>query len=1102
MKTKPWHQVVQLRDDLKTGELSMSMFAADLYEVVMKRGTQPIYEDPKSFFSLTYPTHNLRKLVGDVIRRLAGKSDKVIRQLELTYGGGKTHTLITLFHLAHQPDKLPELPAIDEFRKDIGLEDLPSARIAALPFDKLDVEKGMEVRSHEGKTRWLRHPWSVLAWQLAGSEGIKLLHADGEDEERESAPAENLLLDLLRIPGKKKLGTLILIDEVLMYAREKVGLDREWLGRLENFFQYLTQAATKVDTCAIVASLLASKVDKMDELGLRIQNRLGDILGRQREAPIEPVEKDDVAEVLRRRFFKPDSIKDRNTLKPHALAAFKGIQAHDEVTAKGGAAAEKRFTDSFPFHPDLTEVFYTKWVNLDLFQRTRGVLRTFAMALRDAAGWDECPLITTSVFLNPKGKAGLCEATRELVAIADAQSTEGRRQAWTGILSGELERAQEIQNDAVGLKHREIEQAVLATFLHSQPTGREAKLRDLILLLACTNPDRIELHKGLMQWASTSHWLDDKHLGEDGQLPKTWRLGNKPNLNQMHSEARTEVLNSPGMVEKRLVDAISSLGKLTDSANAFGVRVHKLPDRPADIEDDGLFHYAVLGLDSASDSGKPSAVARKFLDETTSEDKPRVYRNAVVLLAPSRDGLEQARIRAADVLAWERVYAELHQQQKDGGVDPARMTKLSSELDTAKKRLPEAVRAAWCMVVTVSEKDDIHAWKLSVTDEPTFVTIKNDPRSRIQDSAVSADAMMPGGPYDLWHEGDTARRVKDLAGSFAQLPHLPKMLNTRAIVETLIEGCVKGNFVLRLVRPDKSVRTWWRVRPDEEAQKDSSLEVVLPEAAEISDLDASLLASGILPDLWPNSGRLKVSDILHYFDGSKVVQVNRGSFDEPVAVPKLSEAALRLSIERAVLDGVVWLLSGPASLFRECVPSGVLNPASELLPPPEPISPADLLDANLPDAWNKKETNGLALLTSLSAKKGLNLPWKHVEAAINSALNARFIEGDSRTVWPTDLSGAAKAFFRIASASNSLNEPSPKPAKTNGFLRRTKLDDSALQDFVDDVLPAVMKLKAKAGLPVEFELVVRIGNESNAPDADALQELESILSGTGQSFAE
>src|SRR4051794_25341855 len=103
---KPWHEVVRLRHDLRSGELALHMFAADLYEVMMQNGKRPIYEKFDDFFALTYPTHNLRSLVREVVLRLDGRNDKAVRQLELTYGGGKTHTLITMRHLVHDPVRL------------------------------------------------------------------------------------------------------------------------------------------------------------------------------------------------------------------------------------------------------------------------------------------------------------------------------------------------------------------------------------------------------------------------------------------------------------------------------------------------------------------------------------------------------------------------------------------------------------------------------------------------------------------------------------------------------------------------------------------------------------------------------------------------------------------------------------------------------------------------------------------------------------------------------------------------------------------------------------------------------------------------------------
>ena len=136
---KPWHEVVKLRDDVRTGELSLATFAADLHQVVMGEA-KPVYQDPKEFFALTYPTYNLRELSKEVVLRLAGKNEKAVRQLALPYGGGKTHTLITLYHLVNDPKKLPDLPAVREFKEAIGVA-LPQARAAALPVGKLHFPK-------------------------------------------------------------------------------------------------------------------------------------------------------------------------------------------------------------------------------------------------------------------------------------------------------------------------------------------------------------------------------------------------------------------------------------------------------------------------------------------------------------------------------------------------------------------------------------------------------------------------------------------------------------------------------------------------------------------------------------------------------------------------------------------------------------------------------------------------------------------------------------------------------------------------------------------------------------------------------------------------
>ncbi|MBI5116394.1 DUF499 domain-containing protein [Candidatus Poribacteria bacterium] len=1032
-----------------------------------------------------------------------------MRQLELTYGGGKTHTLIALRHLVHEPASLPDLPAVAEFIQEIGpacvagatgRQQPPKCRVAGLCFDKLDVEKGMDVSSPARETRTLKQPWSVLAYQIAGDEGLKLLHAEGKAEERETAPAENLLTELLELPGKKGLGTLILIDEVLMYAREKVGQDREWRSRLVNFFQYLTQAATKVDRCCVVASLLATDPSKSDTLGRQLQAELYDIFQRQREEAVEPVVKEDVAEVLRRRFFTPKSLKDSGVFRQHVVAALKGIQAVDEQTAKQGAEAEERFLRSYPFHPELTEVLYGKWTTLDRFQRTRGVLRTFALALREAVNWDTSPLIGPAVFLTAPGREGLSEATRELVTVADTEDCEGKQQRWTGILDGEFSRARHIQEESVGLKHREIEQAVIATFLHSQPIGQSAQTKDLMLLLGSNRPDKIELEKGLSRWAQTSYWLDDIHSAVlETQLPANWRLGNRPNLTQMHAVAAKNT--SDDLVRARLLDEISKVKTLSAGASAGGVRVHTLPGRPRDIEDDGAFHYAILGPSAASESGKPSSEATRFLDETTGTDRPRVYRNSVLLLTPSRDGLEIALARVRDYLAWEQVKEEVKKQQKDGNVDAARMLTLQINIDKAKGKMPEAIRQAYCIVVTVSEKNDVQAFKIVVTDELHFNIVKHDKRSRVQDTAVTAEALLPDGPYNLWRPGETSRRVKDLAGAFAQLPHLPKMLKASAILDTLVSGCEQGTFVLRLTRPDGSFRTWWMSRPDEAALNDPALELVLPEGAELSDISSELLAPDRLPGLWQGE-ETTVKTLFKYFAGSNAVQVNRGQYQEPLFIPKADKKTVETAINSAVENDIIWLLSGPASILGETIQPGILSANSTFRKPPAAILAGEILPQNLPDAWKDDIATGLSIATSLSMKQGKTLPWKTVRDVISAALQGRFLILEETSVkWPCDFPSAQLAKFKaVSGVSETETSGGYRTGAGAGVLvADAELEPAQIQDL-GDIVPKLLDIKAKTNVPIKFSVRIEMGDGKELPPQDATKEINKLLKEIKEDF--
>jgi hypothetical protein len=724
------------------------------------------------------------------------------------------------------------------------------------------------------------------------------------------------------------------------------------------------------------------------------------------------------------------------------------------------------------------------------------------MALRDSAGIDPCPLIGANVFLKKLGEDGLSDSMRDLVEIADAQSATGQKVAWSGILNRELTFARDIQRDFPGLTSREAEQAVLTTFFHSQPVGQKAHLRELKLAVAPTNPDRIELEKALLRWAQESYWLDDKFTAtEDSTIPEDWRLGNKPNLTQIHREKKARIESDKGLIAVRLDRAIRDVKKLTEGASGLGVRVHQLPEKPADVEDDGKFHFALLGTDAASESGKPAAVAKRFIDETTSAAKPRVYRNALILAVPSKDGVEMVRSRIADLLAWEQVELELKDEAKKGSLDAQRMQRLTVEMEKAKKLVPDAIRQAWCMMVTVSEANDIQAFKLGITDDSLFTTLKNDSRSRLQETKITAESLLPGGPYDLWKEGESVRRVKDLANAFAQHPHLPKMLNASAIAETLVDGCMAGDFVLRLKRPDQTVRTWWRSRPDEDTLKDTDLEVVLSTSAELAAIPGSLLRKGVLPGLWETKTELPFSEFKAYFAGGKVVQVDRGGYNEAQQVPKATVEVVSVAVEKAVADGDLWLVSGPTSLFKESVPAGVLTDTSLLLPPPEPIVAAAILEGNIPAAWKDKKASVSGMLSQLSSQRGRPVPWYLLQQAVAGALRARLVELDANSAsWPCDPSAASKILLKAVAGA----APGPgggvtgDASNSNAIAFRAYLQPNELQDLTDG-LSSIMGLQAKHGIKIRFNLAVEITTDGSLkPEATA--ELRKALDDISDAF--
>ena len=953
MDNNAWHAHCILRDDVRQGTLELTEFAADLY-AVRTEDAPNVYRIPDLFFDRTYATDNLKKLVRDVLQRLSGRGGTPVINVQVAYGGGKTHALIALLHLVEHGTELQTHPTVQEFMGFSGLNALPQARVAILPFDKFDVKNGLSVISPNGSQRQVKTPWGALAYQLAGDEGLAKV-ADHEADY--VTPAQPLLAELLKAPQAEGLSTLILLDEALMYMRGAVNEAPNRLGVFRDFFQGLTQAVASVEHTAIVASLISSDTVAHDPIATQVLSAIGNVFQRVRES-VEPVSRGDVSELFRRRLFEyvPPQ-KTRRAVVKNLIAVKQKLPLRD---AHKDQEASERLLKSYPFHPDLIEVFYQKWTQLSQFQRTRGVLRTFAIALREADGTDPAELVGPTTLLGTDTE--LSEAIQELIETCD----EGNQ--WTPILTGELEKARTIQKDLPLLKSHEIEAAVIATFLHSQPIGQKAELADLYLLLAHANIDVMSVEKGLSEWREASWFLKEND--------SSWALGTTPNLTNMHVRAMRRLTEA--QINENLVKRIrdSKLGQ-----NDNSVEVHTLPQSPADISDNPELHFVIAGPEYSAVPGEDVSSELKAFFE-------RTYRNNVIVLAPENSLLAGLRQRIRRILGWQGI---------ESGDDRNLLSEPQKALLLQRKQEDEtgilaSVISAYSVLIAVDEDSDIQAGPLPPGTDTPFEQVKNAliAEDRLLTTSLDPDLLTPDSYFDIWGEDETSKPVQGLYGMFASLPRLPRLLNRQVFIDSLRRAVTEGRIVLRIIRPDESQNTYWRgTSPTDEDFQKKELEIVPIEHAELHNLNPELLRPGQLPDLWQNENvPITVETIREYFNKDDV--------------PKLaSDDVLLETILSAVQNGLLMARRQGKAYLKEGIPDAEITDDLELLASLEPISGSELTYKALPDAWENETSSVAKLMDVLAKRKGTPIPWSLIVDAVTEGLSNNLFEfTDNSPPWP------------------------------------------------------------------------------------------------------
>ena len=414
-----WREVIQPNDDVRSGAFQQAEFAADLQEVY-DGSAKEAYGNPVAFFNQTYVTPGLRSLLVSTLKRLAGKGGDPVIQTKTGFGGGKTHSLIALYHLVNSPRALLDLPDDDAYARtrDELRSIIKEAGVATEMLSNniaVSVLSGSFLSTTDRDTTSGGDPlntlWGQMAHQLGGQETYELV---GDAARQGTAPGGRQLGDLLNHVGP----CVILIDELVAYTRNAGKMQDSVL----TFVQALTESVRRSRNAVLVITLPESAQEAGGEGGQDALDRLDHLLGRI-EAVWQPLEVREAFEVVRRRLFAPAINEAERDRTCEAFAAMYSRQRSDYPRETGERSYLERMKQCYPIHPEIFDRLYEDWSSIHRFQRTRGVLRMMANCISRL--WiesDAAPLIMPSDFpLSDPALAG------EFTALLDGN--------WSPVLS-------------------------------------------------------------------------------------------------------------------------------------------------------------------------------------------------------------------------------------------------------------------------------------------------------------------------------------------------------------------------------------------------------------------------------------------------------------------------------------------------------------------------------------------------------------------------------------------------------------------------------------------------------------------------------------------
>ena len=773
---KPWREIVTPHPDVASGRYQQAEFAADLWQVHLGEGTAE-YRDPVEFFRRTYLTESLKRMLAGAVRRLAGQGGDPVVQLQTNFGGGKTHSMLALYHLfsGAAPGDLPGIEAVLQ-EAEGGWPD--GVRRVVLVGNK--ISPGNPVTKDDGTI--VRTLWGELAWQLGGREAFARIAADDENA---TSPGD-ALRELFRDYGP----CLVLIDEWVAYARQLHDQSDLPAGSFETMFsfaQVLTESARLADDCLLVISLPASDmsasphaqaddVEVGGQRGREALDRLRNVVGRI-ESSWRPASAEEGFEIVRRRLFEPFSdpaqFRDRDVVA-RAFVDLYRTQQQEFPNPCREPDYEKRIQAAYPIHPEIFDRLYEDWSTLVNFQRTRGVLRLMAAVIHCL--WE-------------KGDAGPLILPAS-IAIDDSrvqfELTRYLPENWVPVIERDVDGSGSlplrIDGDVPNLGKFSASRRVARTiYLGSAPTAQTAHqgIEDRSIKLGCVMPGESPAVFGdaLRRLAGAA-----TYLYQDGA--RYW-YSTRPTVTKLAEDRAEQLRNDPDKVAHELDTRLRADLR---SAGDFR-RVHPLPRSGQDVPDDVDARLVVLGMDQpySRDEGSPAEAAAQTILESRGS-APRIYRNTLVFLAADKTRLQELDEAVRRYLAWESILAE----RDTLDLSPHQVRQAETQRDAAAgavtARLPETY--LWLLVPVQDTPEAAIEWSaLRLTGQEALAVrasrkLKND--ELLVTGFAGTRLRMELDRVPLWR-GDHVP-VQQAVEDFARYPYLPRLRDPSILLKAAGEG--------------------------------------------------------------------------------------------------------------------------------------------------------------------------------------------------------------------------------------------------------------------------------------------------------------------------